>query len=471
MQGFVYSQHEILAVNVALSADRPLLVSGAPGSGKSSLALGIARTLSATLYTAQLRSRSTVSDLSYRFDQQRASQDERLGRPTPSVSRYIEPAVLWWAFDPDSARLRGDSATPNELYVADPGTVSTNLAPSAVLLLEGIERATDDFLLDLLEVMASKEFVVRDIAFRVRAKRPTLFVLESNGERELPGPLLQRCVRLALPSPDAHQLFRIGRSHFPDMPEERLRRVTDEFVHAQMSGDFDASIGTYVDILRTTENLGVDSGEAYHEVFHGLLQPSISREMRAVSRAEEVVAPPLPLTPNSYGLPEPYRAEAARVARPKKSTARRVKIFLSYRRDDSAAMAGRIYDHLAKRYGKEDVFKDVDSVPYGTDFVEFLEREVNKCDVFFAVIGPRWMGSGSNGRSRLQDPNDFVRIEIAAALRRSILVVPILVDGAQIPPESQLPDDIKTLVRRNGISVRHDPDFHTDMKRLTSRLR
>jgi hypothetical protein len=118
----------------------------------------------------------------------------------------------------------------------------------------------------------------------------------------------------------------------------------------------------------------------------------------------------------------------------------------------------------------ENVFKDVDNIPFGVDFVEHLDREVQKCTVLLAVIGPRWLPAGEQGTRRLEDPNDFVRIEIDSALRREIPVVPLLVDGASMPRVEELPDELKPLARRNGTEIRHDPDFHNDMSRLLARL-
>jgi TIR domain len=168
--------------------------------------------------------------------------------------------------------------------------------------------------------------------------------------------------------------------------------------------------------------------------------------------------------------------ESARKPRPRQgaakppnaSTALR-RIFLCYRRDDSGGIVGRIYDRLVRDYGEENVFKDVDNIPFGVDFVEHLDREVQKCDALFVVIGRSWLGVAPD-LSRLDDPNDFVRIEIASALRRAIPVVPLLVDGAQMPSADQLPAELRLLARRHGTLIRHDPDFHIDITRLLSRL-
>jgi hypothetical protein len=179
--------------------------------------------------------------------------------------------------------------------------------------------------------------------------------------------------------------------------------------------------------------------------------------------------------PNEAIVPEaaaiPPRRETAPVAAPAKSTeGKREAIFISYRRQDSADVTGRIYDRLVQRYSREQIFKDVDSIPLGVDFREHLGNVVGKCSLLLAVIGPQWTSAvGPNGR-RLDDKSDFVRIEIEAALARNIPVIPLLVGGAALPDESQLPDSLGPITYRNGIQVRADPDFHRDMDRLIAGL-
>ena len=147
------------------------------------------------------------------------------------------------------------------------------------------------------------------------------------------------------------------------------------------------------------------------------------------------------------------------------------KILISYRREDSADVTGRIYDRLIQQFDRETVFKDVDSIPLGVDFRIYLDEQVAKCEVFLAVIGRDWMKSmGSTGKTRLDDPRDFVRIEIESALKRQIPVIPVLVSGATIPPAKRLPLSIQDLSYRNGIAVRADSDFHRDMDRLIESL-
>jgi formylglycine-generating enzyme required for sulfatase activity len=148
------------------------------------------------------------------------------------------------------------------------------------------------------------------------------------------------------------------------------------------------------------------------------------------------------------------------------------KILISYRREDSADITGRIYDRLIEQFGRDAVFKDVDSIPFGVDFRIYLDAQVAKCEVFLAVIGRDWMKKrGSRGKPRLDDPGDFVRIEIESALKRYIPVIPVLVGGASIPQADRLPVSIQDLAYRHGTVVRPDPDFHRDMDRLIEYLK
>ena len=147
------------------------------------------------------------------------------------------------------------------------------------------------------------------------------------------------------------------------------------------------------------------------------------------------------------------------------------KVFISYRRDDSAGYAGRVRDRLERELGRELLFMDVDAIPLGTNFAKVLHEEVAKCGVLLAVIGPNWPDAhDEHGNRRLDDPNDFVRIEIAAALQRDIPVIPILLDGARIPKANQLPEDLKELALRNGMEIRH-ASFQDDMNRLIRGLK
>lgn len=150
----------------------------------------------------------------------------------------------------------------------------------------------------------------------------------------------------------------------------------------------------------------------------------------------------------------------------------RDQIFICYRRDDSGATTGRIYDRLVQSFGKQTVFKDVDSIPLGINFQQHIESIIQKCSVVLVVIGDRWMEqTAAADQRRIDDARDHVRIEIEAALARDIPVVPLLVQGALMPAEETLPASVQELAQRNGTSVNNDPYFHTDMDRLIQSLK
>jgi serine/threonine protein kinase len=144
-----------------------------------------------------------------------------------------------------------------------------------------------------------------------------------------------------------------------------------------------------------------------------------------------------------------------------------INIFVSYRREDSRHQTGRLYDRLVQKFGDEQIFKDVDSIPFGLDFRQILSERVACCDVLIAVIGDDWLSiTDKSGNRRLEDPGDFVRIEIEAALSRQIPVIPVLVGQAGVPGFNELPTSLRDLSFRNGLAVRPDPDFHNDVTRL-----
>jgi hypothetical protein len=143
------------------------------------------------------------------------------------------------------------------------------------------------------------------------------------------------------------------------------------------------------------------------------------------------------------------------------------KVFISYRRDDANSIVGRIYDHLVKSLGEDHVFKDMENIPLSADFLRTLKEAVEKCDILLAVIGRGWLDCTDEAkRRRLDLESDVVRIEIRTALQRGIPVIPLLVDGAGMPPEGALPQELKDLSSCQGMPIRYDPDFRVDMDRL-----
>src|SRR5262245_18804405 len=143
-----------------------------------------------------------------------------------------------------------------------------------------------------------------------------------------------------------------------------------------------------------------------------------------------------------------------------------MKVFVSYRRSDTAQIAGRIFDQLVATYGRESVFKDVDSIALGSDFRSAIEEAISRCDVIIVLIGKNWLDTADAGARRLDDPTDLVRLEIEGAFGKQLRVIPLLVDGAKMPVSGALPASLTELAFRNAAIVRSDPDFHRDMERV-----
>jgi hypothetical protein len=145
-------------------------------------------------------------------------------------------------------------------------------------------------------------------------------------------------------------------------------------------------------------------------------------------------------------------------------------IFVSYRRQETSHLAGRLYDRLAGRFGEGQVFIDVDAIEPGVDFAKKIFRAVAACKVLLAIIGPTWLTvADERGHRRLDDPNDIVRLEVEASLARSVLVIPILVEGAVMPTRQDLPESLADLARRNALPIRHE-SFHSDARRLVAAI-
>lgn len=146
-------------------------------------------------------------------------------------------------------------------------------------------------------------------------------------------------------------------------------------------------------------------------------------------------------------------------------------IFVSYRRSDSSDVTGRIFDVLKSTFGTKCLFKDFESIPYGTDFRKEIAHGVDRCRILLAIIGREWLNVEDDaGRRRIENPDDFVRIEISSALERRIPVIPVLVQGAPMPAASDLPAFLESLAYQNAAKVRTDPDFHNDMAALCTQI-
>ena len=149
---------------------------------------------------------------------------------------------------------------------------------------------------------------------------------------------------------------------------------------------------------------------------------------------------------------------------------RRPKIFITYRRNDTDGHAGRLYADLTGPFPKKNVFFDIDTLKAGDEFPAEIERTIQECEALIALIGRNWLTIKEGDRRRIDDPEDLVRREIAAALKRKIVVIPVLVQNALMPDEDDLPQELKRLVHRNAIIV-SDHRWDYDVKQLINRLK
>jgi hypothetical protein len=149
---------------------------------------------------------------------------------------------------------------------------------------------------------------------------------------------------------------------------------------------------------------------------------------------------------------------------------RAAQIFISYRRDDAAGYARAVYDELARHFGADRVFIDVDDIDAGERFAEVIQRAMGESQVLLVLIGKRWQGEREGAAPRLRDPNDLVRKEVASGLARGMVVVPLLLDGAAMPTEAQLPDELRALAQRNALEI-GNTRFAADLERLVAALR
>ena len=145
-------------------------------------------------------------------------------------------------------------------------------------------------------------------------------------------------------------------------------------------------------------------------------------------------------------------------------------VFISYRREDSGGYTGRLFDILSAEIGRENTYMDLDTIEGGDDFASVINQKIGVADVLVAVIGDRWLTvQGADGKRRLDNPRDFVRLEIAEALQRGIRVIPVLVAGAAVPRAADLPVDLRPLCQRQAVEIR-DSHFHQDARQLTDIL-
>jgi MoxR-like ATPase len=254
---YLYDGDITLAVNVALVTNRPLLLSGDPGSGKSSIAADIAWLLNRRFEERVITSRLQGQDLKWRFDSVRRLADVQAIKPGQHVdlpdSRYVQPEILWRAFNREDASRYG--------AVVSNSPIDTR--PEVVVLIDEIDKADPDLPNDLLVALDEKRFVVEDIGHEVTASSDLklLVVITTNGERDLPPAFVRRCVTYRIPSPEKKRLKAIGLEHFPEAKEEFLDEVSDTLdtiaANAAKERRRAPSVAEFIDAVRALSALGI----------------------------------------------------------------------------------------------------------------------------------------------------------------------------------------------------------------------
>jgi MoxR-like ATPase len=263
---YVYSQRIVLAVNLALATSRPLFVAGRPGTGKTTLARNVAHVLEAKYYQAVVTSRTRAKDLMWTFDSlRRLSDAQEREKDLPPRAAYIQPQVLWWAFDPTDARTRGATAAET-VDVADDLVMANPAGRGAVVLLDEIDKAEPDVPNDLLEALDVARFTVDELDRPRPVVAPSgsrlLLIITSNAERELPPAFLRRCVVLNLDDPTADWLVTVANDRF-GVADAAFHRVIADRVMAlrTLAREQDLrepSTAEYLNTIEACRKLGID---------------------------------------------------------------------------------------------------------------------------------------------------------------------------------------------------------------------
>ena len=297
---YVYKAKTILAVNLALATKRPLLISGEPGSGKSTVAKNVAVILGWWYYKQMITSRVLASDLLWTFDALRRLSDANTpGQDLLPKQCYVDPGTLWWALDPNSAENRGsDEQLASQHRARNPGIPPAKSdAANAVVLLDEIDKADPDVPNDLLEPFDLQAFTVRETNSRVTANRELLLIITTNGERELPPAVLRRCVTLTLDPPTEDWFVGIADRKYGDSQHDLHRAVAKEVMQlrkaARQAGLREPSTGEYLDALKVSLDLKLDTkSKAWNDVARAVLwkheqAPAIEEPEAAAAEKEQ----------------------------------------------------------------------------------------------------------------------------------------------------------------------------------------
>lgn len=233
---YVCDQVTVMAVNIALATGRPLLLCGPPGSGKSSLASYIAKTMNWNYFEKVITSQTQAQDLLWTVDHVRRLRDAHVNNMCDDDLAYIKPQVLWWAFDSDSAKNRGFAKLPEGVNpVLPPGIIRDAENPSVVLFDE-VDKADPDVPNDLLVALGSQQFEVPDLSEPIKPRFSPLVLITTNDERALPKAFLRRCAVHVLKPPKKSDLIERAMAHFPyhsDKQDGLFSEIADKVIQVR----------------------------------------------------------------------------------------------------------------------------------------------------------------------------------------------------------------------------------------------
>ncbi len=260
-QGYVYDEQGriALAVEVALVTGRPLLVRGKPGTGKTSLAIDVATRLGWRFYRHTVTSRTRARDLLWTYDAVRRLNDANAQKVSSPLA-YVTPGVLWWAFAPASAAVRGQPHT-DLAALEDP---SRQPGERAVVLIDEIDKADPDLPNDLLVPLGALQFEVNEVEQgpRVTTETPPLILVTTNEERDLPAAFLRRCVVLALPEATDERMLSVARAHFGERASgPLLQQVLEAYASVRRGRtpeEHEPSLAEFLDAVAAVVALGED---------------------------------------------------------------------------------------------------------------------------------------------------------------------------------------------------------------------